>query len=325
MARDNGLGPASSWVALADVDPPLSDQVLAALRDAGVAAYVEPVPGVTGPYRDLRPPSRPTSRLYVDRAAADRARQVIEATLPGMRADFLADAAARTDRAAMEAAEVDAAWAAIVAGYADTAAPRTPRLPPDTAVPTDGEDPAAGAGPSVLDSPGSAGGPAGAAETRGGAPTDGASRPDGAADTGRARPGDGPPASGLSGRLIRRARPDGSSDLPSDQPGFASQPAADAGRTEAGPQAGSPDDDPGDHFVPPTPPPLPRGDTLTRLAWVGVLGGPLLLLVTYLLGWRLDRYLSALAVLGFVAGFVTLVARMRDDRGDDGPEDGAVV
>jgi hypothetical protein len=93
--------------------------------------------------------------------------------------------------------------------------------------------------------------------------------------------------------------------------------------------AGPPDDrepDDEDHFVPPPPPPHPRGDAVTRWAWAGVVGGPLLLTLATLLGWNVAGWPAVLGVVGFLAGFGTLVARMGDGpRVDDGPDDGAVV
>jgi len=79
-----------------------------------------------------------------------------------------------------------------------------------------------------------------------------------------------------------------------------------------------------EHFEPPDPPPLPRGDLYSRLAWAGVIGGPALLLMAAFLGGRLPAMLVVGALLAFVAGFVTLVARMPGERPDD-PDDGAVV
>jgi hypothetical protein len=82
-----------------------------------------------------------------------------------------------------------------------------------------------------------------------------------------------------------------------------------------------------DHFVPPEPPPLPETDLTTKLAWIAVLGGPLLLIAGVLLGWETTWWLALLGVGGFLGGFATLVARMRDGRDDDftDPGNGAVV
>ncbi|MFI8966674.1 hypothetical protein ACIGO8_31715 [Streptomyces sp. NPDC053493] len=94
---------------------------------------------------------------------------------------------------------------------------------------------------------------------------------------------------------------------------------------------GSDDADDSDegHFVPPEPPPLPEADTTTRFAWLGVVGGPVLMLLAVLLQWDMTWWLTTLCVGGFLGGFATLVARMKhDDEDDDGFDDpgrGAVV
>ncbi|MEU7277662.1 hypothetical protein AB0A69_02530 [Streptomyces sp. NPDC045431] len=80
------------------------------------------------------------------------------------------------------------------------------------------------------------------------------------------------------------------------------------------------------HFVPPEPPPLPEADTTAKFAWLGVVGGPVLMLVAVLLQWDMTWWLTTLCVGGFVGGFLTLVARMRHgDEEDDDPGRGAVV
>ncbi len=85
-------------------------------------------------------------------------------------------------------------------------------------------------------------------------------------------------------------------------------------------------EDPDDHYRPPPPPPLPQIDRVARFAWAGALGGPLLLVVAAVLGLRLEGWVGLLAIGGFVAGFVTLVARMKErPPTDSGPDDGAVV
>ncbi|MEU5538301.1 hypothetical protein [Streptomyces sp. NPDC020362] len=86
------------------------------------------------------------------------------------------------------------------------------------------------------------------------------------------------------------------------------------------------DEDDEGHFVPPEPPPLPTADTTARFAWLGVVGGPILLLLAVLLGWEMTWWLTTLGIGGFLGGFVTLVARMRTDDDDDvDPGSGAVV
>ncbi|MCS0604036.1 hypothetical protein NX794_22895 [Streptomyces sp. LP11] len=99
-------------------------------------------------------------------------------------------------------------------------------------------------------------------------------------------------------------------------------------RDHSAPEASEDDFDEDDegHFVPPEPPPLPETDTTARFAWLGVVGGPVLLLLAVLLGWQMTWWLTTLAVGGFLGGFATLVTRMRtDDDEDDDPGRGAVV
>ncbi|MEV0980503.1 hypothetical protein [Streptomyces sp. NPDC049915] len=86
------------------------------------------------------------------------------------------------------------------------------------------------------------------------------------------------------------------------------------------------DEDDDGHFVPPEPPPLPDADATAKFAWLGVVGGPLLLLLAVLLRWDMTWWLTTLSVGGFLGGCATLVMRMRTDEDDDGdPGRGAVV
>ncbi|MFR9795522.1 hypothetical protein ACL02U_06380 [Streptomyces sp. MS06] len=86
------------------------------------------------------------------------------------------------------------------------------------------------------------------------------------------------------------------------------------------------DEDDEGHFEPPEPPPLPEADATARFAWLGVVGGPVLLLLAVLLGWDMTWWLTTLTIGGFLGGVATLVARMRtDDEDGDDPGRGAVV
>ncbi len=78
-----------------------------------------------------------------------------------------------------------------------------------------------------------------------------------------------------------------------------------------------------EHFVPPEPPPIPRGTPARRLAWLGLFVPPLVMLAAVAFGWVLPGWASVLLVSGFVGGFVFLVATMPRDRRDG--DDGAVV
>jgi hypothetical protein len=228
--RGNGLV-ASSYVALADLSPRLADQMLDELRDARVAAYAAPVPGVV---------AQLTDRLYVDRDAVNEAQEVLRQRLPELQAAFREtgdgpDPASSTE--SIRSAE-DEAWAAIVAAW---------------------DEPAAD-----------------------------------------------PVRDGVHG----------------DDDEAEAVPRTDAS-TPAKEPAPIPTDE---HFVPPAPPPLPKADTVTRLAWIALVSGPLFFLVTALLRIEVTAHAAFLGVFAFVGGFVTLVARMRDRRGEDqDPDDGAVV
>ncbi|MGX1850810.1 hypothetical protein [Streptomyces sp. NPDC055299] len=80
------------------------------------------------------------------------------------------------------------------------------------------------------------------------------------------------------------------------------------------------------HFTPPEPPPLPQADVTAKFAWIAVLGGPLLLVTMVLLQQPVTWWITLLGIGGFLGGFATLVARMKnDDEDDDLPGSGAVV
>jgi hypothetical protein len=79
-----------------------------------------------------------------------------------------------------------------------------------------------------------------------------------------------------------------------------------------------------ERFVPPPPPPLPRLPMDRLLAWLGVFGSPLILLVATVLRLHLPTLLAWALVLGFLGGFGYLVAQM--PRGPRDPfDDGAVL
>jgi hypothetical protein len=80
-----------------------------------------------------------------------------------------------------------------------------------------------------------------------------------------------------------------------------------------------------EHFVPPPPPPVPRGDALSRFAWLGLLGVPIIGLICIVLGVQLEGWQALLLAGAFVGGFVTLVIRMGNRDVDDDPQDGAVL
>jgi hypothetical protein len=95
--------------------------------------------------------------------------------------------------------------------------------------------------------------------------------------------------------------------------------ASDSGPAEAVEAQGSEE-----HFVPPDPPPVPRGTPARRLAWAGLFAPPLLMILAVVLRWTLPTVLTMALVAAFVGGFVYLVCTMPRD-GGDGWGDGAVV
>ena len=132
---------------------------------------------------------------------------------------------------------------------------------------------------------------------------------------------DSPGGSGLSARLIRRHDP----TVDSPPSGAASEPESHPHSTSgAGPRDYSVDDslERDEGFIPPEPPPLPRPrHTLDTIGWSGAIGGPVLLVANQVLSW--GTWVSGVGVAGFMAGFVILVSRMRNERDHDDP--GAVV
>ncbi len=118
-------------------------------------------------------------------------------------------------------------------------------------------------------------------------------------------------ASWRGGRVIRRV--DAGDGVSSDP--AAAEPA----------ESGAPEYDEG-HYVPPPPPPLPEVEPITRLAWIGLIGGPAFLLFAAVVGWQLTPTVALVAVAGFVGGFGTLIVRMKERPPTDlGGDDGAVI
>jgi hypothetical protein len=103
-------------------------------------------------------------------------------------------------------------------------------------------------------------------------------------------------------------------------------------RPDPDPAAAEKDDDPAafvdnwedeGHFVPPPPPDIPEGTPIKRLAWAGLIGGPIALILIALTGWDAPRVVTIAAGLVTLAGFATLVWQMPDAREDSGWDDGA--
>lgn len=121
--------PAAAYAKFVDVDPPIAEHVLQLLAGASIPAYAEPLVGDAGPYRDVRAPDRPTTRVYVELSRLPEARTLMAGVVQSMRAEFRADAAARTDADDMQQASADriaAAWDDIVAGFHTAEPPPRP-------------------------------------------------------------------------------------------------------------------------------------------------------------------------------------------------------
>ncbi|MER7621510.1 hypothetical protein [Streptomyces sp. NPDC126503] len=223
----------------------------------------------------------------------------------------------------------EAAWAAIVAAYGEEPADPPGARPfrpiqnlalPEPEAETGGEArPGAGAKP--VKDPKSLGDPKVVAEVN---PVPGPEAPVAGAGSGSESAGDAVAAPGVE-------KEDGDGPGPAaGRPALGSSVVFAPGVGPSGPRdyTPAPSDDEG-HFVPPEPPPLPEADATTKFAWLGVVGGPVLMLLAVLLRWDMTWWLTTLCVGGFLGGFVTLVARMKhDDEDDDGfgdPGRGAVV
>jgi hypothetical protein len=97
-----------------DVDPRVGEHLLDVLREAGIAAYLEPAADV-GPYtRTVFLPSPPADRLFVDRARLPEGRSLVD-----RHADEHAPAGGppAERRATRADLDEDAEWARIVAAY----------------------------------------------------------------------------------------------------------------------------------------------------------------------------------------------------------------
>ncbi len=74
--RDNGLV-AAEYAAAGDVDPRVGEHLLDVLALDGIAAYLRPSTDLHPVTRSTMLPSRPTDRLFVDRAHVTTARDLL--------------------------------------------------------------------------------------------------------------------------------------------------------------------------------------------------------------------------------------------------------
>jgi hypothetical protein len=285
--RDNGLD-AAHFAPAGDVDPRVGEHLLDVLGAGGIAAYLQPAADLNPVTRTTTMPSRPVDRLYVDRDHLDTARGYLAR---------LADEPEAQPKTNGHDPELESAWASIIAGY--------DRQVDATATPW----------PAAEDVPGAAGrrdvlsaDPLGtdplSADPLGTDP-----RHDGT-EAAPGRPKRLPSATDISGISVTPRTDDGRSLL-------------DGLDTFGDDLPGDPDDDEG--YTPPEPPPLPHVSKYTVAGICGIVVGFVLFLFPDLL--PMDR--AVVTVFGFIAilaGFITLVSRLRTGDDDDiDPDDGARV
>lgn len=81
-----------------------------------------------------------------------------------------------------------------------------------------------------------------------------------------------------------------------------------------------------DTYVPPPAPPVTRPRGWRLVAWMGVLGVPLAMVLVAVFRWHLPSWCGVLALAWWIGGFGYLVSQMRGpDDPDSGWDNGAVV
>jgi hypothetical protein len=301
--RDNGLD-AASYVPLVDVDPRVGEHLLDVLGSAGVPAYLEPSADVEPYTRALSLPSPPTDRLWVDRDQRGEARRIVDAETPhGPRPR----PPGGDDEPSHGLADLDEerAWREIVAAWSAPAAPRPPH------------DPSPDRGPDSRADPRSCD-PSGA---RCGDRAGDHDRLDERRRETQQHPGDDrdrAPAAGDDPAPLGRALP-----TPEDLDAAAVQAAATSAADDELTVDGAPAVDE-EHYDPPPPPPVPRPSRTTILAVLLIALGILLIAAPGVAGMD-DRTGLTFGVAAVLGGAALLVLRLRESRGDDGPDDGAVV
>ena len=80
-----------------------------------------------------------------------------------------------------------------------------------------------------------------------------------------------------------------------------------------------------EHYEPPPPPPFPRLSKYAALALAMIGAGIVLLFVPQLADLSDSSGVFALGVIAIVCGLGLLIWRLKEDRSDDGPDDGAIV
>ena len=298
--RGNGLQSAD-WGALVDLDPRLSEALLASLASAGVAAYVEPALGSNTFTRAATLPDRPLDRLWVDPSRADSARAVVGAEV--------------ADLTTLLAEQDPGATAhGLVQPVPRTAARRV-------------------LAPPALPGPPMTGPPVSGAPVPGSAPVD----PDEefrrivegfGRDADSPVPpwpvsedvADDPPSRRLLGRPDR---PDPAGDDATSRRRRRTDPPAEDGLPDWVEPSAVEDEG---HYEPPPPPPVPRLAPQKLASAAALLVGVVLMFAPKLLLQDRTAFVGMMGLLLTAGGAAALVYLMRDaPPTDSGPDDGAVV
>ncbi|MDQ3384293.1 MAG: hypothetical protein M3519_11015 [Actinomycetota bacterium] len=138
------------------------------------------------------------------------------------------------------------------------------------------------------------------------------------------RPTDRPPEGDARPRPVPEWQPDGSPPPPEPGAAETSDPQLAPEAEDTGQWRGWADDDEEGHFVPPDPPPLPAGDLHFWGIFVGLIGGPVILVLAHVVGVLSGSIWSWLGIGLAIGGFVLLVLRLPTHHDDD-PSGGARV
>lgn len=136
--RDNGLD-AADYAVAGDVDPRVGEHLLDVLQAVGIAAYLQPTADLNPILRATTLPSRPTDRLYVDRAYLEDARVHLLKETGGQPPTPAAPPPADPTREP----DIEAEWAKIVAGFHTTVDPTAAPWPAAEELPAAPEPPTA--------------------------------------------------------------------------------------------------------------------------------------------------------------------------------------
>lgn len=108
--RDNGLD-AAAFRPLRDVDPRVGEHLLDVLREAGIAAYLDPTSDVDAVTRSIALPSPPSDRLHVDRSLTAQASTLIDGY------DLDSTSSSTVSGGSPATGADDAQWRELVAAY----------------------------------------------------------------------------------------------------------------------------------------------------------------------------------------------------------------